>query len=344
MGLNVLVTDDAWSTLDIVRQMLGQVGADLVVARTGEEGELVRLARGADAILTNGQKVTPAVLDAAPLCRTVTGYGIGLDYRTLDYATRLGILVTNVPHCCLDEVSDHTMGMLLACARGIVKYARSTRQGDWDLNVGKPLGRLRGKTLGLVGYGRVAHAMIPKAQSFGLDIIAYSPGLPYGSMTTFGTLTNNLDFLLGESDFVSLHMPLNAEARGMINTHALREMKPTAYLINTSRGGVIDEDALYRALSQGWIAGAALDVMTIEPPGPGNRLVSLDNVIVTPHAAFYSEEAVEELERQAATQVAQILGNEMPPNVVNPHVLDQANSRFGRPYHSNLVLLHPSVL
>jgi len=342
--MNVLITDYAWSSLDSARQMLGEVGANLVVAETGDERELVRLAPRADAILTNGQKVTPAVLDAAALCRSVTGYGIGLDNITVDYATRLGILVTNVPQCCLDEISDHTMGLLLACARGIVKFARSTRQGVWDLNVGKPLGRLRGKTLGLVGYGPIAQTIIPKALSFGLDIIAYSPHLPYGSLTSFGTLTNNLNFLLRESDFVSLHVPLNSETRGMINTRALRELKSDAYLINTSRGALIDESALYRALCEGWIAGAALDVMTMEPPGPGNRLLGLENVIVTPHAAFHSEEAVEELERQAATQVAQILDNEMPPNVVNPAVLDQANSRFGRPYHSSFVLLHPRVL
>jgi D-3-phosphoglycerate dehydrogenase len=343
MGLNVLITDHASSSLDIERDVLGAVGADLIVAQTGHEAELLALAPLAHAILTDWQNITPAVLDAAPLCRTVTRYGIAQDNIDIDYATRLGILVTHVPEACLDEVSDHTMALLLSCARGIVTYARSTRQGNWNLQVGKPLERLRGKTLGLVGYDSIVQTLIPKALSFGLDIIAYTPHVPYGRMTSFGMLTNNLDFLLSESDLVSLHVPLNAGTRGMINARALRQIKPTAYLINTSPSQVIDEAALYHALREGWIAGAALDGI-LEQSNPMTKLLELDNVIVTPQAAFYSEQAVQELKFRAATQVAQILDNRMPQNVLNPQVLDQANSRFGRPYHASLALLQPSVL
>jgi len=343
MALNVLITDNGWSSLEIEREVLGAVGAELIVAQTGHEAELVELAPRADAILTNRQNVTPAVLDAAPLCRTVTRYGIASDNIAVEYATRLGILVTHVPEVCLDEVSDHTMALLLACARGIVKYARSTREGNWDLKVGKPLERLRGKTLGLVGYGSIVQALIPKALSFGLDIIAYTARVPYGQMTSFGMLTNNLDFLLSESDLVSLHVPLTAETKGMMGARALRQMKPTAYLVNTSCGALIDEVALSHALRQGWIAGAALDEIATDPTS-ATELLELDNLIVTPLAASYSEQAFEELKLQAATQVAQILRNQLPLNVLNPQVLDQANSRFGRAYHESLALLHPSVL
>jgi len=323
-----MVTDHAWRSLDIERRVLGAIGAELIIAQTGEESELVQLAPRADAILTNRKPITPTVLDAARSCRVVACYGFEVDNVAVQHATCLGILVTNVPHNCTEEVSDHTMGLLLMCARSIAKLSSSTRRGKWDLDAGQPLQRLRGKTLGILGFGNVAKALIPKALSFGLEIIAYTPHIPYGKMTNFGTLTNNLKFVLSESDFVSIHMSLNAETRGLINSRALRLMKPSAYLINTSHGAIIDETDLYQALKRGWIAGVALDVLGIEPPNPDNPLLRMENVIVTPHAAFCSDEVIEELERNAATQVAQVLCNQVPPNVVNPEVTRQASFRL----------------
>lgn len=328
MTFRVLITDTAWPSVEIERRILAEVGAELIVAETGAEEELIRLAPPADAILTNWKPVTPAVLDAAPRCQVVSRYGVGLDNIAVDHATRLGILVTNVPDFCLEEVSDHAMALLLACARSVVTYARDTRAGKWDLKAGFPLPRLRGQTLGLVGYGNIARALVPKALGFGLKLIAYTPHLTPDALAPFGTATNDLDFLLRESDYVSVHVPLTPQTRGLIGEHALRQMKPTAYLINTSRGAILDAQALYRALTEGWIAGAGLDVLTQEPPAPDHPLLSLDNVIVTPHAAFYSEAAIEELEIKAATNVVQILQGALPTHIVNRGVLGQAHCRL----------------
>lgn len=329
MNYKVLITDYAWPSLEIEESILGAVGAELVVSKTGEEAELIELAPPVDAILTCWKPVTPAVLDVAERCVAVNRYGIGLDNIAVDHATKLGMLVTNVPTFCLEEVSDHVMALLLSCARGIVRHAQATQTGIWDLKRVSPVPRLRGQTLGLIGYGNIAQTIVPKARGFGLKIIAYTPRLTADALGDAGTATNDLDFLLRESDYVSIHAPLTDETRHLIDERALRLMKPTAYLFNTSRGPLIDEEALYKALTEGWIAGAGLDVLSQEPAAPDHPLLALDNAIVTPHAAFYSETAIEELARGAAEHAAQELRGEVPTNIVNPQVMEQDNYRFG---------------
>jgi D-3-phosphoglycerate dehydrogenase len=324
----VLITDYAWPTLDIERAILTAVDAELIVAQTGEELELIQLAPQTDAILTCWKRVTAAVLDAAPHCRLVSRYGIGLDNIAVDRATALGMLVTNVPDFCRDEVSDQVMALLLALARRIVPFANQTRNGVWNLQTGRAIPRLRGQTLGLIGYGNLARALVPKALGFGLKIMAYTPRLAQDALAPFGVATNDLDFLLREADYVSIHAPLTPATRGMIDARALRLMKPSAFLINTARGAIVDEGALFTALQEGWIAGAALDVLAQEPPPPDHPLLTLDNVIITPHTAFYSQAAIAELAHKAAAHVAQVLGGETPTNLVNPMVLTQSNCRF----------------
>lgn len=328
-SLTVLVTDYAWPSLDIEERLIGAVdGARLVAAETGEERELVALAPEADAILTCWQKVTPAVVRAAPRCRIVSRYGIGLDNIAVDVATELGILVTNVPDFCLDEVSDHALALLLASARGIVGLSRMTRSGEWDSRAGRSLPRLRGQTLGLIGYGAIARTLAPKAAALGLNVIAYTPRIAADAVAPFGVGTNDLDELLRAADYISIHAPLTAETRGMIGERELRLMKPTATLINTSRGPIVDEAALVRALSEGWIAAAALDVLEREPPDPSHPLLAMENAIVTPHVAFASEAAVADLRTRATEHVVQVLRGEVPGNLVNPAVLEHANCRF----------------
>jgi D-3-phosphoglycerate dehydrogenase len=331
MTLKVLITDYAWPSLDIERAILQAVDAEVVAAHSGEESELVQLAASCDAILTNWKKVTPAVLDAAPHCLIVSRYGIGVDNIAVEHATRLGILVANVPDFCLDEASDHTMALLLAWNRQIVTYATATRRGVWQVSAGRPIRRLYGQTLGIIGYGNIAQTLVPKALSFGLKVIVYTPRLSAEDVTAFGAncvVTNDLDELLSLSDYVSIHVPLTDETRGMIDARALHMLKPTAYLINTSRGAVIDETALYQALREGWFAGAALDVLVQEPPRQDYPLLSLPNVIVTPHAAFYSEDAVADVQQKAAEHVACALRKETPTNVLNAQVLRFSNYRL----------------
>ncbi|MBI4013064.1 MAG: C-terminal binding protein [Candidatus Rokubacteria bacterium] len=327
MAFEVLVTDYAWPSLATEARVLAEVGAGLIVAETGEEAELVRLAPAADAILTTWKRVGPAVLDAAPRCRIVSRYGVGVDNIAVDHATSLGIVVTNVPDYCAEEVSDHAMALLLACARRVVTFATATRRGVWDVRAGRPIPRLRGQTLGLVGFGRNARALAPKAAGFGLRILAYDPWVPADAVAPFGTLAADLETLLRESDYVSLHVPLTPETRSLIDARTLRLMKPTAYLVNTARGPIVDEAALHRALTEGWIAGAGLDVLATEPAAAGHPLLALENVIVTPHAAFYSEASIEELTRKAAERVVAVLRGELPPCIMNPAVLQRPGCR-----------------
>ncbi len=285
------------------------------------------LAADVDAILTNWKLVPPEALDAATRCLLVSRYGVGVDNIPVDHATELGILVTNVPDFCVEEVSDHAMALVLACARRVVTFARATQIGVWDLAAGRGLPRLAEQTIGLIGYGNTARALVPKARGFGLRVLAYTPRST--PATGEVELTNDLDRLLAESDYVSLHAPATRETAGLIGARELRLMKPTAYLINTSRGALVDENALLRALEERWIAGAALDVLRQEPPPPDHPLLALDNTIVTPHAAFYSETAIAEVQTKAATNVATVLTGSLPANVVNPVVRDGSRYRAG---------------
>ena len=324
----VLVTDFAWPSLEIEREILARVDADLLVAETGEAEELAALAPQADAILTNWCRIPTEALDAAPRCLVVSRFGIGVDNIPVERATELGIVVTNVPAFCIDEVSDHTMALLLACARRVVPLADAVRLGAWSLEPARGLHRLRGQTLGLVGYGAIARALVPKAAGFGLELLAHTPRLDPATLPAGVEKAATLDELLAASDFVTLHAPATSATRELIGERELRLMKPSAYLINTSRGALVDEAALSRAIQEKWIAGTALDVLTDEPPTPENPLLTLDGVLMTPHTAFYSEEAVADLETRAAANVAAVLSGRIPEAVVNPAVLDRPDLRF----------------
>jgi D-3-phosphoglycerate dehydrogenase len=249
-----------------------------------------------------------------------------LDNIPVARATELGMVVTNVPDFCLDEVSDHAMALLLAAARRIVPFANETAAGSWVPSGGRALPRLRGKTIGIVGYGNIGRSLAPKAAAFGMRVLVHAPSLAPGHLGNGVEAVASLVELLELSDFVSLHVPSTPATRNLIDECALRTMKPTAWLINTSRGAVVDEVALVKALDDRWIAGAALDVLSSEPPPPDHPLLGRSNVIVTPHVAFASVEAVTELRRRAAEHVAMVLRGEIPPHIVNPEVL----SRPGR--------------
>jgi D-3-phosphoglycerate dehydrogenase / 2-oxoglutarate reductase len=324
--VKALITDYAWPSLDIEREVLGAAGIEIVAAQTGDEAELVELAAGADAIMTCWKQVTPAVLDAAPGCRIVARYGVGLDNIAVDHATALGIVVTNVPDYCVDEVSEHALALLLALARRIVAFSRQTRGGGWDNAAAGPIHRVRGSTLGLIGCGRIGQATGAKARALGMDVIGYDEYAAYApeGIELVGTLAE----LLERADAVSVHVPLTEATRGLVGEAELRRMKPTAFLINTARGPVVDAAALARALSEGWIAGAGLDVLPHEPPDAADPLLALENAIVTPHASFYSEESTRELQRRTPACVTAALAGDRPPNVVNPEVLEQAGLRM----------------
>ncbi len=324
----VLVTDYAWPSPDIERGILDAAGIDMLLAERGDAGELARLAPGVDAILSCWKPIPASVLDEADACVLISKFGTGVDNIDLARATELGIIVCNIPDFCLDEVSDHAMALLLAAARRIVPFDREVRQGEWQPRKGQALQRLRGRTLGIVGYGGIAKTLIPKARAFGLDVVVYSPRLSAGSIEPGVVATNTLHDMLADADFVSIHAPANAETRGMFDASAFATMKSGAWLINTSRGALVDEEALIAALQEGKLGGAALDVLAQEPPDPASPLLTMQNVILTPHAAFASQQAIEDLQRRAAMAVVQTLGGELPNNIVNPAVLHSPSLRF----------------
>jgi D-3-phosphoglycerate dehydrogenase len=322
----VLVTDRAWPDLTVERDVLEPLGVELIEP-DGDDANMIALGPQLDAVMTCWRRVPPELLENAPNCRMVSRYGIGLDNIPVGRATELGMIVTNVPDFCLDEVSDHAMALLLSAARGIVSFANQTAGGTWAPAGGGELRRLRGKTLGIVGFGNIGRTLAPKARAFGLEVLVYTPSLTPGPLSDGVTAAESLDELLAASDFVSLHAPVNDETRGMIGEAQLRRMQPTAWLINTSRGALVDEAALVRALDEGWIGGAALDVLASEPPAADHPLLGRQNAIITPHVAFASAEAVVELRRRAAEHVACVLRGKRPPHIVNPAVLDQPNLR-----------------
>ncbi|HEX2923206.1 MAG TPA: C-terminal binding protein [Chloroflexota bacterium] len=324
--MKVLVTDYVWPNLDREREILARVGAETIVSPSGAEADLLKLAPECDAILNCFAKVTPAVLRAAKQCLHVARYGIGVDSIAVDVATELGIIVTNVPDFCTDEVAEHTLGLMLACARKIPAYDRSVKSGKWDNLSGRPIHKVKGSTLGIIGYGKIARALVRKSSGLEMHYLAYDPVLSAKARDIPGVEFVNLDTLLRLSDFVSIHCPLTHETRGMIGREELRKMKPTAYLINCARGPIVEQHALADALREGWIAGAGLDVLPQEPPSPGNRLLTAERAILTPHAAFYSEESLMELQTEAAEEVARVLRGERPLNVVNPGVLGKARA------------------
>jgi D-3-phosphoglycerate dehydrogenase / 2-oxoglutarate reductase len=324
--MKVLITDYVWPDVSVEREILAEVGADAITAPNGSEEVLAHLARDCDAIMACFAKVTPAVVRAAARCVHIARYGIGVDNIAVDTATELGIVVTNVPAFCVDEVAEHALGLLLACARKIPGYDRAIRAGRWDLQAGKPLFRVRGRTLGLIGFGKIGRAMAQRCSGLGVRVLAYDPYLGAQAADYPGVEMCDLERLLQESDFVSLHLPLNPETQCIIGEAELRKMKPGTFLINTSRGGLVDVPALERALEERWIAGAGIDVLPQEPPPTGSRLLAMENAVLTPHAAFYSEESLHDLQTSTAHEVVRVLSGQMPLNGVNPAVLPYARA------------------
>jgi D-3-phosphoglycerate dehydrogenase len=248
-------------------------------------------------------------------CKVVARLGIGIDNIAVDTATELGIPVTNCPDYCVAEVSDHALGLLLACARRIAFFHLRTKNGEYNLGAATSMRRLSEQTVGLVGLGKIACELAPKLRALGMTVIAHTPS---GSDHGTGCRMAPLDQLLEESDYVSLHAPYLPETRHLMNGDNLKKMKSTAYLINTSRGGLVDADALWNAIRNNQLAGAALDVFEPEPPDLNDPLYRDERVIVTPHAAFVSVESLIYMRQQAVNQVVQALRGETPDNVVNP--------------------------
>jgi phosphoglycerate dehydrogenase-like enzyme len=266
-------------------------------------------------------RITRAVLAALPRCRVVVRYGVGTDTVDVDAATEHGVAVCNVPDYGVEEVSDHALALLLALGRRIVTLDRAVRGGDWSLASSPDVRRLRGRVLGLVGLGRIGRAVARKALALGLEVVAYDPvaAPPAPSVTHLG-----LDELLARSDYVSLHAPLVPATRHLFDDATFRRMKPGAFLINTARGGLVDTDALTRALADGRLAGAGIDVLEQEPIAPDHPLLDQPNCLLTPHAGWFSQDAFAELKTKAAEEAVAVLTGAVPRSCLNPEALVRA--------------------
>ena len=319
----VVIADYDYGDVDIERGIIERAGFELVAAQCKTENEVIEVAHEAAAVVAQYATISARVIAGLPRCRVIARYGTGVDIVDVDAATTHDILVTNVPNdWCENEVADHAMALLLAVARKVNVYDRATRGGVWQWQSGAPIHRLRGSVLGLLSFGAIARAIAARAAGFGMRITAHDPFLPPDEIAAAGATAVSFDELVTESDHLVIQAPLTPQTHHLFDESQLRRMKPTAILVNTARGPIVDDRALHRALSEGWIAGAGLDDIEEEPAKirdwrPDNPLFDLDNLVVTPHAAYYSEEAIDTVRRFAAEEVVRVLTGQSPLSPVN---------------------------
>jgi D-3-phosphoglycerate dehydrogenase len=327
----VVIADYDYGNVDIERAIIEGAGFELIAAQCKSQDDVIAVARDAQAVIAQYAPVGAQAINAFTRCRVIARYGTGVDIVDVDAATRHNILVTNVPNdWCENEVADHAMTLLLATARKLRDYDRATRAGVWRWQSGQPIHRLRGSILGLLSFGAIAQAIAARASGFGMRIIAHDPYRTSDDIAAKGATAVSFDELIEQADYLVIQAPLTSETHHLMGEAQLRRMKPSAFLINTARGPIVNDSALYRALKEGWIAGAGLDDIEEEPAKvrdwkPTNPLFSLENVIITPHAAYYSEEAIHTVREFAAQEVVRVLTGKPPLSPVNAVSLTHAN-------------------
>jgi D-3-phosphoglycerate dehydrogenase len=308
----IAVTDSVFPSLDPAMAALSRLDPEMRMSRSVAAQDILAVARDADAILVTYAKLPGELLRQLQRCKVIGRFGLGVDNIDTKTAAELGIVVTYVPDYCMHEVSDHAMALLLALARKIPFSNKLVQAGRWEMPAVAPLRRLSGQVLGLVGFGNIPRALVPKAKAFGLTVIAYDPYAAADVFAACGVESVSFESLLARADAVSVHAPLTPATRGLIDAAAFARMKKGAVIVNTARGPLIDEPALLAALDSGHLGGAALDVVTAEPLAKDSALIGRDNVILTPHTGFYSVEALEELQTKCATDVASVLSGKPP--------------------------------
>ncbi len=310
----VVLTDNIFSNLDNERERLKAIDAELVIVPPGEN--IIPYVKDADAVIDTYVKITEDIVENMEKCKLVIRNGIGIDTIDVTACTKKGIMVANIPHYCSDEASTHTMALMLAVTRKLKTLNKSVCKGIWDVKTAIPVYSLSEKTLGLVGFGKIPRLVAEKARAFGLNIVSYDPFVTKEDMGACFVKKVELDTLIRESDIISLHTPLTPETKGMFNLERFKQMKKTAYIINTSRGSVINEEDLLYALQHNIIAGAGLDLLTNDALGD-SLLLKMDNVIVTPHAAWYSEESTIRRKTQMIDSVISVLQGGKPDALCN---------------------------
>lgn len=323
----VVITDYEFASLAPEEEVFNRAGVDIefIKAQCNTEDEIIEAAKDADGLLNQYAQITRRVIESLPNLKVISRYGVGVNTIDIQAATENNVLVCNVTDYCMDEVSDHAFALLMACTRKVVLLNNEVKKGNWDFKEGVPIYRLRNRVLGLVGLGRIPQTLAKKAQAFGIKVISYDPFVPKEVAKNLNVELVELNELCAQSDFISVHAPLIDATRGMISDPQFNVMKKESFIINTARGPVIDEKALIRALEAGKIAGAGLDVVEDEPIASDNPLLKMDNVILNPHAAWYSEEAQLELKTKTAQNVADAAEGFYPTYLFNKDVKERLN-------------------
>jgi D-3-phosphoglycerate dehydrogenase len=318
----LVVHADAAARADFSHELaeLAALDADFRATRSRGEDELIENLRDADVVLVNMAPITRRVMESLHRCRAVVRYGVGVDNVDLEAASEHGIVVAHVVDFCTEEVSNHALLLLLACAKRLVTLDRQVREGRWPRGPLPEMPPICGQTLGIVGLGNIGRGLAPKAQALGLQVLGYDPYVDPRAAEGYNVGLCPLKELLRESDYVSVNAPLTPETRHLIGAEELALMKPTAVLINTARGALVDEQALLEALRGGRIAAAGLDVFEEEPLSPDSPLLGLDNVVLTPHSAGYSEASIRKVRVEVGRAAADVLAGRWPKQVANPGV------------------------
>lgn len=319
MTQTILVTDCDFPDLSIEKREVEGEDIEIVEAQAETEAEVREAVADAkpDALMNQYAPVTREVLETHPGIQAVGRYGIGVDTIDLEAATEHNIIAINVPDYCLQEVSTHTISLILSLERNIPQYSTQVTSGTWEWTTGKPIHRLKGRTIGFAGFGKIPQHLVKKATIFGLEPIAYDPYIDSDVMTEYGVEKVTFEELLEQADIISAHTPLTDDTREMFNRDAFSEMKEEAILINTSRGEIIDINALHDAIVDGEIRGAGLDVFPDEPPNTDDSIFDLEEIVFTPHVAWYSEESIIELRSTIVNDICQVLNGNSPSNPVN---------------------------
>jgi D-3-phosphoglycerate dehydrogenase len=313
----VVITDCDHGSIEEEKEEFSQIGAELILAQVQGEKDVIRFCKDADGLLNQYALLTRKVLESLPRCKVISRYGVGVDSVDLKAATDLGIVVANVPDYCMDEVASQTVALILTLARKTAFFDRKVKSGQWDFHLGIPIFRIHGKTLGLVGCGKIGLEVARRISAFGVKVITFDP---YLEKAPAGIELKDFDTVLRESDFISIHCPLNDSTRHLFGEKEFRKMQRKPLLINTSRGPIVDEKALIQALEEGLLLGAGLDVLEKEPPDSQNPLLKMENVVLSPHVGFYSVESISELKRRTAKNVSDVLVGKWPGSVVNREV------------------------
>jgi len=319
----VLITDYQFKSIEYEKKILSDIDVEVIEAQCKTEDEVIKKAKGVHGLIVECAPITRKVIESLPQLKVIARYGIGIDVIDLKAASEHKVFVLNVPDYCIDEVSDHTLALLLGSARKIIPLNNHIKSGSWGFHFAQPFYRIKGRILGLIGFGNIARKLAEKAKPLGLSILTYDPYISNEIMKNY-EYVKNVDFLelLKKSDFISIHVPLTKDTKNMISIKDINLMKKSATIINTSRGGIINEKDLTEALISKRIAGAALDVFEEEPLN-NNLLLKQDNVILTPHVSYHSEESQIELQTKAAEGVRDVLIGKRPKYLINKEIWNQ---------------------